>query len=139
MRAAVIEISSKSVGKTTFRLSTKNAWAQYVRRRFNGTNLVKACQSEWGLTENEARGLVYAQASQRTIDKVLEAEGPFGGFGLGLEILAIKTGVHLEAFIEKQGEVARHERAAWEAEERRLEALSARVADGRGLRRVVNQ
>jgi len=131
MRAAVVEISSKSVVKSTPGLSTKNAWAQYVRRRFRGANLVKACQGEWRLTENEARGLVYAQASQRTIDKVLDAEGPFKGFGLGLEILAIKQGVKLEQYIEKQAEEARRARAEYEAEERRLEALSASLGERR--------
>lgn len=135
----MIEISSKSIAKSSSRLSTKNAWAQYVRRRFNGLNLVKACQAEWDLSEGEARGLVYAMASQATIDKVLEAEGPFAGFGLGLEILAIKTGVHLEAFIEKQAEEARREAAQWNARERTLEALSARVAERRSFRRAGNQ
>src|SRR6185369_5350630 len=71
MRAAVQEISSKSFARSSSRKSTKNAWAAYVRNRWPA-NTLGAIQAEWDLTEGEARGVLYAQASQPTIDKILD-------------------------------------------------------------------
>ena len=134
MRAAMAEISSKSFTHSSLNLGTKNAWARLVRRRFHGQNLVKACQSEWDLTEGQARGLVYAQATQNTIDAVLKAD-PFEGFALSLEIAATVTGIRLEDYIEHKAREAARERTEWEATERRLEALSARISDRRSFSR----
>lgn len=128
MSGAVGKISSKSFAGSSFRLTTKNAWAKYVRNRWR-TNTLAEIQAEWDLTEGEARGVLYAQASQATIDKILEHKR--GGFGLGLEILAIKTATTLEQHITEQAEEARRERAEWEARERRLATLRARVAASR--------
>lgn len=138
MSGALVEISSKSVRQSSFRLSTKNAWAQYVRRRFNGQNLIKSVQAEWSLTEGKARGLVYAQATQATIDEVFDAEDrkrAFGAFRLGLTILEIRTQTELRAFIAYQAEEASLERHRWEQEERRLADLEARLARPRRLDR----
>jgi hypothetical protein len=134
MRTAVAEISSKSIRYSSPDLTTKNAWAQLVRRRFYGRNLVKACQAEWDLTEGQARGLVYAQATQNTIDAVLRRD-PFEGFGLSLEIAAIVTGIKLEDFIAHKAREAARERIEWEAAEQRLAAMSARVAEQRRFAR----
>lgn len=128
MRAAVGEISDEFVGKSSFRLSTKNAWAKYVRNRWPLAT-VGMIQAEWALTEGEAKGLVYAQASQTTIDKILEH--PNGGFALGLEILAMKTATTLENYIAAEARKARHERERAEARERDLAALKARVSERR--------
>lgn len=119
-----MEISSKSVARSSGRTSTKNAWARYVRRRW-ATNGVKAAMAEWGLSEGEAKGLLYAQASQPTIDKIIDH--PRGGFALGLEILVLKTGINLEQFIELEAEEAANERARWEARELHLAKMEARV------------
>jgi hypothetical protein len=130
MRAATVEISSKSVRESSFPLSTKNAWAKYVRNRWP-TNTLCAVQAEWGLTEGEARGVLYAQASQPTIDKILdreEAKRPLGAFKLGLVILQIRTQTDLSEFIIRQAEEAAHERLRWEQEERRLAELQARLS-----------
>lgn len=126
MSVAVGKISSKSVSGSSFRLSTKNAWAKYVRNRWHA-NVLAEIQAEWDLTEGEARGVLYAQASQSTIDKILEHRR--GGFGLGLEILALKCATTLEGFIENQAQEAVRERARWQAEERRLAALHRRVSE----------
>jgi hypothetical protein len=90
-------------------------------------NTLGEIQAEWGLTEGEARGVLYAQASQTTIDKILEH--PRGGFGLGLEILALKCATSLEGFIENQAQEARRAAAHFEAEERRWAALRGRVSE----------
>lgn len=130
MRVAMAEISSKSVGDSSFPLSTKNAWAKYVRNRWPANTLC-AIQAEWGLTEGEARGVLYAQASQPTIDKILdreEAKAALGAFKLGLIILEIRTHTKLANYIVREAEEAAHERLRWEQEERRLADLQARLS-----------
>ncbi len=122
MRGLALEISSENVARSSLRLSTKNAWAKWARNLYPN-NGVKALQAYWGLTEGEAKGVVYAQASQTTIDKLLDH--PRGGFGLGLEILAIRTATKLEQYIETQANEARRERNRWDAEEQRLAVLEA--------------
>jgi hypothetical protein len=94
------------------RLSTKNAWAQYARNRWP-ENGVKHAIVEWDLSEGEAKGLIAAQASQPTIDKILDH--PRGGFGLGLTILEIRLQTRLLDFLE--------------TEKGRLENEARRVAD----------
>lgn len=120
----MVEIPNKCFTQSSVGLSTKNAWARYVRNRWR-TNTLCEIQSEWDLTEGQARGLLYAQASQSTIDAILEH--PRGGFGLGLLILEIKTQTTLESYITAQAEKARHEAAEWQSEQRRLAILQARL------------
>lgn len=130
MRAGTLEISSKSIGKSSFRLSTKNAWAKYVRNRWR-TNTLNAIQAEWDLTEGEARGVLYAQASQSTIDKILDREDerrPLGGFRLGLAILEIRTGTFLERYIDQLGVESEAARIEWEREEQRVAKYKASLA-----------
>jgi hypothetical protein len=134
MGLAAVQISSKSFRfSSSPSLTTKNAWAQLVRRRFYGQNLIKACMREWDLTERQARGLVYAQCSQNTIDAILKRD-PIEGFALSLEIAAIVTGIKLEEYLEHRAREAAHAQSEWQAAERRLETLRARVsgADGSG-------
>lgn len=136
MRAAVEQFPCKSIRLPSSApdLSTKNAWAQLVRRRFYGQNLVKAVAREWNLTERQARGLVYAEVSQNTIDAVLKHD-PIEGFALSLEIAAIITGVRLEAFLEHKAREAALAKSEWEAAERDLEAMRARTAELRAFAR----
>lgn len=102
MRIIVGEISSDFVVKSSgARLSTKNAWALYARRRWPA-NGVKLAMAEWGLTEGEAKGLVAAQVSQPTIDKIIDHKR--GGFGLGLLILEIRTQTALKAWVQSEQE-----------------------------------
>jgi len=124
MELACMEISSKSVTKSSEAFTTKNAWARYVRRRW-GENALKKSMIEWDLTEGRARGLLYANVTQSTIDQILDH--PNGGFALGLEILVIKTGLSLEGYIEQQAGEAAHERARIEAKERALASLQTRL------------
>lgn len=101
------EISSDFVLKSSVaRLSTKNAWALYARRRWP-VNGVKCAMAEWGLTEGEAKGLFAAQISQPTIDKIIDH--PRGGFGLGLLILEIRTQTALRSWVHSERERLAHE------------------------------
>ena len=127
MQGLTMEFSSKSVAGSSVRRSTKDAWSEYVRRRWK-TNCVGEIQAEWDLTEGEAKGLLYAQASQPTIDKILDH--PRGGFRLGLAILELRTQTALANFIETAAERAKHERTTWEERERHLARLEALVRAG---------
>lgn len=101
------EISSEFVVKSSVtRLSTKNAWALYARRRWP-SNGVKFAMAEWGLTEGEAKGLFAGQISQPTIDKIIDH--PRGGFGLGLLILEIRTQTALRAWVQTEKDRLAHE------------------------------
>jgi hypothetical protein len=131
---AIVQIPSKSIQKSSSDFGTKNAWAQIVRRRFNGQNLVKACMAEWHLSEGQARGLVYASVTQPTIDQIIK-RNPVEGFALSLEVAALVTGVHLENFIHARAQGARNEQARAAAEERSWASLQARRAELRLLDR----
>lgn len=125
MRSNVLEIREKTVGKSAENFGTKNALARIVRRRWR-SRTVQFVIDEWGLTEGEARGVVYAQASQTTIDKI--KQHPNGGWRLSLEIDALVIGLPFEQFIQEQAGEARRERIESEARERRLAALADGVS-----------
>lgn len=78
--------------------------------------------AEWNLTEGEAKGLLSGQASQTTIDKILDH--PRGGFRLGLQVLEIRMQTALTSFVQTERERIAHERR--EQEER--DAALARMA-----------
>lgn len=128
----MVNFSSENIRHSAFRLSTKNAWAKYVRHRFP-TNALCEIQRTWKLTEGQARGVLYAQASQTTIDAILDSMSPLKAFSLGLEILCIRLNTSLEDYIRFQAEEACNERAQWEARERHLQALATRVAEHRSF------
>lgn len=109
---------------------TKEAWAQYVRRRWP-QNTVNHCSIEWDLTDGEARGLVFGQASQRTIDKVLDH--PRGGFGLGLLILEIRTQIALGGWLQSERERLEHEAARAAADAHSFGEMASRLPAGLGL------
>lgn len=113
----------------------ENALAGYVRRRWPDKPICHVSH-EWGLSESEAAKVVYANASKNTLRKLLHHKR--GGFGLFLELLCDACGTSLEQHITAQAERATHERRTWEAEERRLSTLAARVSgDGLDLGRGV--
>ena len=82
------------------KVSTRQAWARYVRNRFYGQKLLFRVMEEWGLTEGEARGVIYAQASQNTIDKIKQP--PRGGWLVTLQVEAAVYGETAEQAIEKE-------------------------------------
>jgi hypothetical protein len=106
----------------------ENALARYVRTRWP-EKTIGHVQHEFGLSESEAAKVVYAGASKNTLRRILHHK--CGGFGLFVELLADVTGVSLESFIAQQAEEARVERAQWEARERSLETMRARLAEPR--------
>lgn len=117
MTGTTMTISSNfAVEITGGRLSTKNAWALYARRRWP-QNGVKLAMAEWGLTEGEAKGLYAAQISQPTIDKIIDHKR--GGFGLGLLILEIRCQIGLRAWVQSE-----RERAADEARRHAADAAA---------------
>lgn len=74
----------------------ENVLASYVRRR--GMS-IKAIQAEWDLTDGEARGVMYAQASRSTLRKIIKSKR--GGWSLGLMLLHGVIGHGLPEHIER--------------------------------------
>jgi hypothetical protein len=103
----------------------ENALAAICRRRWP-SNPIDHIAREWGLTEGQARGVLYAQASRTTLNAVLRHRR--GGLRLWLDIIAEVTGEKLEQYIINQAEEARREQAKYEAEVRRLDAMQARLS-----------
>lgn len=95
-----------------------NAAARKVRRE-HPTNTVDAVAGLYGLTQGEAKGVVYGTASRSTLDKMLKR----GGWSLVVELAADLLGQPLEQFIEQQAREARREQAVREADARRWERL----------------
>ena len=100
--------------------------AAIARRRWP-SNPIDHIAREWGLTEGQARGVLYAQASRSTLNRILKHKR--GGLKLWLAIIAEVTGERLENFIEQQANEARREREKWEAEERIQKARLARLSE----------
>lgn len=94
-----MRISSEFGADLSAGIGTKEAWAYLARRRWPA-NGVKSAMAEWDLTEGEAKGLFAAQVSQPTIDKIIDH--PRGGFGLGLQILEIRTKTALRTWIQSE-------------------------------------
>lgn len=136
MTGLAVTISSDFVVKSSVRLSTKNAWALYARRRWP-KNGVKLAMAEWDLSEGEAKGLIAAQISQPTIDKIIDH--PNGGFGLALLILEIRTQTGLSEWLKSEEE--RHANAAERAaaDARALAQMARRLPAVLGLGGVRNR
>lgn len=75
----------------------ENVLASHVRRK--GMS-IKAIQTEWGLTDGEARGVMYAQASRATLRKIIKSKR--GGWPLGLVLLTGVIGHDLADHIERR-------------------------------------
>jgi hypothetical protein len=88
----------------SFRQS-RDALANYCTGRWP-VGRRKAVEREWGLSADEARGVIEATASAATIDKVWKA----GGWAVALPVLSSVIGCSLENFMQterrKQLEVA---------------------------------
>ena len=106
----------------------ENVLASYVRRR--GMS-IKAIQNEWNLTDGEARGVMYAQASRATVRKILKAKN--GGWELGLMLLSGVIGHDLETHIERK---RAHERACYERMDAGLRKMAADLGSVCGVDRT---
>ena len=132
MRAAAVEISPKDVSRSSERFSSKNGIARYARRHWR-QNTVKAVQTQWDLTEGEAKGVVYGHASQTTLDKIYQH--PRGGWPVALYVLAVVIGADLADFLRKDRERVAHE-AEQEQQRQAHRAVVERTLRGRFLRVV---
>ena len=98
----------------------ETALADHVRRTFAGPGIVKAVMAEWGLTDGEARGVIYANASRRTLNRILQH--PRGGWGLLIEIGSSVVGKSLTSWIEER---RAHERREYERMDHGLRKMAA--------------
>jgi len=89
--------------------------ASYVRRRDMS---IKDIQREWNLTDGEARGVLYEQASRATLRKIVKA----GGWDIGLALLTGVIGHDLTHHIERR---RAHERAAFDRIDGGLRKMAA--------------
>jgi hypothetical protein len=80
----------------TFRQS-RDALANYCTGRWP-VGRRKAVEREWGLSPDEARGVIEATASAATIDKVWKA----GGWAVALPVLSSVIGCSLETHINQE-------------------------------------
>lgn len=110
----------------------ENALAAWVCRRWPDKTISRVSH-HFDMSESEASKVVYGNASKNTLRKLLHHKR--GGFGLFVELLADACNTSLEQHIHTQAERAAHERRTWEAEERRLAALAARVSGDGGEHR----
>jgi len=87
-------------GGASFPISTRqsrDALASYCTSRWP-VGRRKAVEREWGLSADEARGVIEATASAATIDKVWKA----GGWGVALPVLSSVIGCSLESHIQQE-------------------------------------
>ena len=105
---------------------SRDALANYCTGRWP-VGRRKAVEREWGLSPDEARGVIEATASAATIDKVWKA----GGWAVALPVLSSVIGCSLENFMQterrKQLEVAHRTGALV----RHLRSVSGPPADRR--------
>jgi len=103
---------------------SRDALARYCEARWP-VGRRKAVEREWGLSPDEARGVIEATASAATIDKVWKA----GGWAVALPVLSSVIGESVEDFLtterRKQLEVAQRTGALV----RHLRAVSGPVPD----------
>ena len=119
MTAIAMQISDK-LGRFPEN-GTAEALARYATRRWPEKS-VQNVMAEWGLTEGEAKGVVYGSASRSTIDKI--KRHPRGGWSVMVDVDAMVIGESIQQHMEKRLAEIRRARAAAEAEERRsLEIL----------------
>jgi len=116
-----VKVPTEFVSDSSGHVTTQQAWAMYVRRRWP-TNTVKASMSEWGLTEGQAKGLLYGNASQSTIEAI--DHHPRGGMGLALHIQEIKFQTLIADWLEEERERRAHEHRQQEAKDARLAQMA---------------
>lgn len=87
--------------------ATRDALATYARLRFP-TGTAKHVAAEWGLTLDEARGLILGRTSLATLDRIWKH--PKGGWSVLIPVMGAVVGETVDVFIEKERE--RHEQQA---------------------------
>jgi hypothetical protein len=119
----------------------KDALAHFARAEHSRTQTRRGaqawCEDRWGLKDYEAKDLLKGNASETVWERIVKH--PNGGWSVVIPVMGAVIGMSLESYIERQAQEARLERAQWEATEKRLAELSARVAERRRLDREANQ
>lgn len=87
--------------------------SSYVRRRAMS---IKDIQREWNLTDGEARGVLYGQASRATLRKIVKA----GGWEIGLALLTGVIGHDLQTHVTQTKRMRDAERRKEEERDQRL-------------------
>ena len=94
----------------------REAFAEVARRRCGGdVGTLGRVMREWGLTADQAKGLIEGKTSIRTMEMVLQHKN--GGWRVGVTIIAIVTGKRLTDYFTSEKNRLDHE-----AEQRRLQA-----------------
>jgi len=137
MAVSAVEIRHNEVAMRPLlggELILRDALATYARLRWP-TNAAKHAAREWGLTLDEAKGLVAGRASQATIDKVLKHRN--GGWKVAIPILGATIGQELDGFLAAEQRRLADEREQYERRERRLAEMAGdvRVLFGLGVGR----
>ncbi len=127
MKGSVVKFREEIRAKREKDFGLENALAGWVRRRWPDKPIVHVAHC-FGLSESEAAKVVYGGASKNTLRKLLHH--PKGGAPLFIELVCDVASTSLEEIIHQQAQEARNERARWEAEERRREALARLVSGG---------
>lgn len=123
----LISENRRSFRKSDYGL--ENALAKWVRNRWPDKTVQHVAGHFRSLSEAEALKVVYGTASKNTLNRLLHDKN--GGPGLFVHLVLDVSGVTLEQYIAEQAREAECERIRWEAEERKLAILQARVS-GRG-------
>lgn len=130
MTGAVVKISNENCRKSDIDFGLENALAAHVRRRWP-TNTLDNIAREWGLTVGEARGVLYAQASRPTLNKIIRHRR--GGWKLWVELIGAVTGVSFDQFLEQERARLRHERERAEDMDRRYGEVVRNLRAGPSL------
>jgi hypothetical protein len=127
MRVTALEIRhNERDGQHTLGLDmgVRDALATYCRLRWP-TGTAKLIAREWGLSLDEARGIVAGNASLATIDKIWKHRN--GGWSVAFEVIGAVTGQSVADYLKTQ-------RRNDEEEARRSRALDRHFRPGLGLR-----
>ncbi len=130
MRANTLEIRNefvrKSADRAPVRLTTQQAWAAYLRRRFPRDCLAHT-MATFGLSDGRARGAVFGSITQRTVDQILAHKngGPLVALAVEATAWEISSRDLIIKYIEEERARLGRERQHNEAEDRRWMALSS--------------
>lgn len=95
----------------------REAFAEIARRRCGGDiGTLGRVMREWGLSADQARGLIEGKTSIRTMEMVLQHKN--GGWRVGVSVLAIVTGRRLTDYFASERHRLNHE-----VEQRRRQAV----------------
>ena len=105
----------------------ENSLAAIVRRRWR-TDTVKQVEREWDLTNNEARGVVYATASRSTLNKIIRHKN--GRLRLMIQIVGLMTGETIEQALSAEIEELRADAEKKRAASERLAIIERSLCRG---------